>query len=637
MTHLELRLSISGSFLVMLTLVFASRSHAATYEVSDLGEPPAFSYSGGIVGSQINGSGEVAANLLDDNGTVQPLLLTDGNRTTLSALHLNVSANVNAINASGVVVGTSCIGVFPRQPVCGQGVEWTDRVPREIARGANFTPNAINAAGDIAGVVDLANESQVAGVVRDGKLNMLPTATFKPNFSEALAINDSGVIVGIASRPPIGGPTIVHAIIWNGSTVQDLRTDAAATGINDLGRVVGYARAPDGVNFHAASWTNGKLTDLGAPNNHFSGADAINAAGVIVGSGVGSSSDYVHALVWTSGVMSDLNDLIDPKWASHILLEKAVSINDSGQILVNGYDTVTGLAHAYVLSPSGAEIVAQPTFSVIPRTYASTQTVTLGDTTPGAIIHYTLDGALPTSSSPTYTSALTISRTTTIRATAYLSGYQPSPAASGAFHIISGAGSVAVDLSVPNVEAIGDQGPFIDDGLDELGNAYASDLLGTSLVWSGVQFNFNQGRILNGVANTVLALPTGKFASINLLATGALGNRSQEPFTVTYTDGSTSRIFQGISDWATPQAYPGESTALTMNYRVTKTGIVAYGPYHLYGYSLPLDQSKTVKSLTLPNNKYVVVLAATLSGEVSAAELPAGKWLKPEPIPVQWH
>jgi hypothetical protein len=138
------------------------------------------------------------------------------------------------------------------------------------------------------------------------------------------------------------------------------------------------------------------------------------------------------------------------------------------------------------------------------------------------------------------------------------------------------------------------------NGLDGLGNAFASDLVGEALVWSGVQFNFNQSTKRNGVADSEMELPVGKFASIKLLATGARGNRAHETFTVTYKDGSKDRIDQGVSDWSTPQAYSGESSALTMAYRVNKAGVVSYGPYYLYGYTLPLDPSKTVESLTLP-------------------------------------
>lgn len=58
-----------------------------------------------------------------------------------------------------------------------------------------------------------------------------------------------------------------------------------------------------------------------------------------------------------------------------------------------------------------------PTASPAGGTYTSTQTVTLSAES-GATIRYTTDGTDPTATSPTYSSALTISTTTTLKATA---------------------------------------------------------------------------------------------------------------------------------------------------------------------------------------------------------------------------
>jgi hypothetical protein len=49
-----------------------------------------------------------------------------------------------------------------------------------------------------------------------------------------------------------------------------------------------------------------------------------------------------------------------------------------------------------------------------------------------------------------------------------------------------------------------------------------------------------------------------------------------------------------------------------MAYRVSATGATENGPFYLYGYSFALNSAKTVASMTLPNNRNVVVLAADL-------------------------
>ena len=70
----------------------------------------------------------------------------------------------------------------------------------------------------------------------------------------------------------------------------------------------------------------------------------------------------------------------------------------------------------------GISNVATPTFSPAAGKYADAQTVTISCETAGATIYYTLDGTTPTTSSSVYSSALTISETTTVKAIAMKDG-----------------------------------------------------------------------------------------------------------------------------------------------------------------------------------------------------------------------
>jgi hypothetical protein len=81
---------------------------------------------------------------------------------------------------------------------------------------------------------------------------------------------------------------------------------------------------------------------------------------------------------------------------------------------------------------------------------------------------------------------------------------------------------------------------------------------------------------------------------------------------VTYTDGTTDTFTQGISDWYSPQNYSGESDALVMGYRDLSGGSRDSRTFHVYGYSLSLNPGKTVKSITLPNNGKLKILAMSL-------------------------
>jgi hypothetical protein len=71
---------------------------------------------------------------------------------------------------------------------------------------------------------------------------------------------------------------------------------------------------------------------------------------------------------------------------------------------------------------------------------------------------------------------------------------------------------------------------------------------------------------------------------------------------------------QSFSDWFSPQSFPGEYEAVAMPYRNFADGSEDQRTFNLYAYQFRLNPARRVKSVTLPNNPYVVVLAATLLG-----------------------
>lgn len=151
-------------------------------------------------------------------------------------------------------------------------------------------------------------------------------------------------------------------------------------------------------------------------------------------------------------------------------------------------------------------------------------------------------------------------------------------------------------------------------GLDDDGSAYSSSLLGTAQTWGGATFSIGAPNESNAIsaAKQQITLPSGSYSSLRMLATALNGNQASQKFTVTYSDGTTTSFTQNLSDWFTPQNYSGESEAATMAYRDTSAGTKDNRTFYLYGYSFALNNKKTVKSITLPSNSNVAIIAISL-------------------------
>ncbi|MDX6654905.1 MAG: hypothetical protein QOH18_1762, partial [Solirubrobacterales bacterium] len=90
--------------------------------------------------------------------------------------------------------------------------------------------------------------------------------------------------------------------------------------------------------------------------------------------------------------------------------------------------------------------------------------------------------------------------------------------------------------------------------------------------------------------------------------------QTAQPFKITYTDGTTATVNISLSSWTVSLGYPGETmVALTAYYNNGGGGRVTTSQAALYGYQIALDSTKIVKSITLPNNRNVVIVAMSLS------------------------
>ena len=127
----------------------------------------------------------------------------------------------------------------------------------------------------------------------------------------------------------------------------------------------------------------------------------------------------------------------------------------TGPITVTSSETINAIANAsgYTQSSVASETynlqtptqAVAPTFSPLPGTYSSTQSVTLSSTATGAAIYYTTNGSTPTSSSTRYTGPISVSSTETIEAITVATGYTNSSVSSGVF-TINASGGTGVNL-----------------------------------------------------------------------------------------------------------------------------------------------------------------------------------------------
>ena len=181
-----------------------------------------------------------------------------------------------------------------------------------------------------------------------------------------------------------------------------------------------------------------------------------------------------------------------------------------------------------------------------------------------------------------------------------------------------------------NRESFTTDGRSFSSGTDGGGSSYSANLASPTLSWNGILFSLGPTNANDSVycAGQVITLPSGSFNSLQLLGTGVDGAQSLS-FVVTYTDGSTDTLPQSFSDWANPQSEAGESIVLNMPYRNSSGGTKDLNTaVSVYNYVLPLNETKTVKSLTLPSNSDVVLLAATLANEPVPVSL-AGYYNRP--------
>lgn len=153
---------------------------------------------------------------------------------------------------------------------------------------------------------------------------------------------------------------------------------------------------------------------------------------------------------------------------------------------------------------------------------------------------------------------------------------------------------------------------------DGLGWSYAANLLPAAgpVTLGGVPYqapstagtdaNFVEG------AGQPLVLPAGRYAVAHVLG-AAHGGNVDTTATVLYADGSTESVPLRLTDWASGAAY-GNAKAIPMAYRVRAGQGQDGPPVAIFGTTLALDPTRTVRWIVMPGDPRVEVYALTLEG-----------------------
>jgi hypothetical protein len=109
-------------------------------------------------------------------------------------------------------------------------------------------------------------------------------------------------------------------------------------------------------------------------------------------------------------------------------------------------------------------------------------------------------------------------------------------------------------------------------GFDNNGNAYSSNLVGTSNRLEWTTYSLGSANLPDAVTSTNIALPQGNFVWLSLIGAATVNPQTAQPFTITYTDGTTATVKMSLSSWLAAQWYPGETILTVPDYTYVNLG-----------------------------------------------------------------
>ena len=491
---------------------------------------------------------------------------TDGSTpTTASTVYttpIQVSANttIRAIAAasglanSAVATGTYTIGA----PAAIAFVQQNSAEPQTPQSSVSATYTAVQTAGDT-NVVAIgwadATSSVTSVTDTNGNVYALALAPTQQTGVQSLAIYISSNVVAAAANSNTVTVTFNAAAPY-----VDLRV-LEYSGLDTVSPLDGTAGASGtGATSSAGPITTTNANDLLFAANYVSmltnGPGAGFTARVITNPDADLAEDEI---VTTAGTYTATASVASGGWVMQIVALKAAGSQPAA---------------------------ATPTFSPVPGTYTSAQSVSLQDTTAGATIYYTLDGSTPTTSSTVYTAPIPVSTAATIKAMAAAGGFSNSAIATGAYTIQVAAAATPTFSPVPGTYT----------------SAQSVSLQDTTAL---ATIYYTTDGSTPTTASTVYTTPIQVSANTTIRAIAAAsGLANSAVATGTYTIGAPAAIAFVQQNSAEPQT-PQSSVSATYTAVQTAgdTNVVAIGW---------ADATSSVTSVTDTNgNVYALALAPT--------------------------
>ena len=335
----------------------AARAEPPMYEIIDLGSLPG---NPSCRATGINDLGQVTGRCKDSASGAEPnqaYIWEDGVMSPVDGVTGFSSHSPYAINNDGWIVGQAVEVNFFHAFVYKDGtmMDLNDLLPPgslwELALAAD-----VNDAGQIAGwgYYD-GSTSEHAFLFDDGVVTDL--GTLGGNKSRAIAINESGVVVGHARNANDED----HAFIWEAGVMTQIGPFSTgnysiALDVNDNGMVVGSFGHQEGASWtrFPFAWQDGEVAELDPGGTFTTSARAINSHGTIVGSGSRPDGTFIIsvAILWDKADPFDLYELIPPDTGWLDGLGTALGISDDGRVIGDSLLALSdGNEHAYLLRP----------------------------------------------------------------------------------------------------------------------------------------------------------------------------------------------------------------------------------------------------------------------------------------------